>query len=273
LTNTTSLATVPAREAGPLIDDNGRVRLARAFDSPEDKRRYNRRLFATIATRYDLITRVLSFGLDQRWKLRLVEATRASPGSRALDLACGTGDVAHLLAARGAVVTGLDITPAMLVLARAKPAGGRGRWVAGDMTALPFADASVDVITTSYGLRNVPDLPAALSEAYRVLDDNGRLASLDFNRPESALVRGLYLTYLTVVGSALGWLLHRDSDTYRYIPASIRRYPGAGGVARLMQDAGFTDVRVLPVLGGLMAIHLAAKRPMAGIKNGKRSVS
>lgn len=247
--------------------------LARAFDSPADKRRYVRRLFATIAARYDLITRVLSFGLDQRWKKRLVDALGVPVGTRALDLACGTGDLAALLASRGAVVTGLDITPAMLTLARAKPQGQGIRWVAGDMTALPFPDSSVDLITTGYGLRNVPELSHALTEAHRVLAGDGRLASLDFNRPESRAVRAVYLAYLSVVGSMLGWLLHRDPDTYRYIPASIRRYPGANGVARLMEDAGFVDVRVLPVLGGLMAIHLAAKRPIAGSRNGNKSVS
>src|SRR5829696_8646706 len=107
-----------------IIDDNGRVSLSRAFDSPADKRRYVRRLFGTIAGRYDLITRMLSFGLDQRWKARLVDAVGADAGSRALDLACGTGDIAALMARRGATVTGLDITPAMLTLARAKPLGG-----------------------------------------------------------------------------------------------------------------------------------------------------
>ena len=151
------------------------MRLTRAFDSPADKRRYVRRLFATIAGRYDLITRLLSFGLDQRWKIRLVDATGISAGKRALDLACGTGDIAALMANRGAAVTGLDITPAMLTLARARP-GGRGiRWIAGDMTALPLSDQSVDVITTGYGLRNAPDLPQALSEAHRVLTGHGRL--------------------------------------------------------------------------------------------------
>lgn len=247
--------------------------LARAFDSPEAKRRYVRRLFATIAERYDLITRVLSFGLDQRWKRRLVQATAAGPGTRALDLACGTGDITFQLAARGASVTGLDITTAMLSLARAKPNGHSIRWVAGDMTSLPMPDASVDVMTTGYGLRNVPDLPRALREAHRVLADGGCLASLDFNRPESRVVRAVYLAYLTVAGSMLGWILHRDPDTYRYIPASIRRYPGAKGVIRLLEEAGFAQVRGVPVLGGLMAIHLATKRPMAGTRNGSRSVS
>ena len=247
--------------------------LARAFDSPAEKRRYVRRLFATIAGRYDLITRVLSFGLDQRWKVRLVDATGVVAGTRALDLACGTGDIAALMETRGAAVTGLDITLAMLTLARAKLPGRAIHWIAGDMTALPLGDNSVDVITTGYGLRNVPDLARALSEAHRVLADDGRLASLDFNRPDSSAVRAVYLAYLSVVGSVLGWLLHRDPDTYRYIPASIRRYPGANGVARLMEDAGFDDVHVLPVLGGLMAIHLAAKRPIAGSRKGNKSVS
>ena len=261
------------RKHGPSIDDNGHVSLARAFDSPEDKRRYVRRLFHTISGRYDRITRLLSFGLDQRWKVRLVEGLGIGPGTRALDLACGTGDIALSMATRGATVTGLDITSSMLTLARAKLKGEAVRWIAGDMTALPLASQSFDVITTGYGLRNVPDLERALTEAHRVLRHNGRLASLDFNRPDSRIVRAVYLTYLSGVGAALGWLLHRDTETYRYIPASIRRYPGANGVARLMERVGFEDVKVLRVLGGLMAIHLAAKRPIAGIKNSSRAAS
>ncbi len=247
--------------------------LARAFDSPAAKHRYVRRLFSTIAGRYDLITRLLSFGLDRRWKNRLVGGTGAAAGTRALDLACGTGDIAALMAARGATVTGLDITIDMLKLARAKPGGAAIRWIAGDMTALPLTTGSVDVITTGYGLRNVPDLPRALSEAHRVLADGGCLASLDFNRPASRAVRAVYLGYLAIVGSVGGGVLLRDPDTYRYIPESIKRYPGATGVARLIEDAGFVDVRVRPVLGGLMAIHLATKRPIAGIRNASRSVS
>lgn len=250
-----------------------RSSLERAFDSPDDKRRYVRRLFATIATRYDLITRLLSFGLDERWKRRLVAFAGGGPGVRALDLACGTGDLAQGLSARGSQVTGLDITPAMLDLARQKPGAEGIRWVAGDMTALPVRSASMHIVTTGYGLRNVSDLPGALSEIYRVLADDGCLASLDFNRPESPVVRGIYLSYLTLVGGVLGWLLHRDSETYRYIPASIERYPGALGVARMMEDAGFSDVRIVPVLGGLMAIHLATRRPIAGSKNASTSAS
>lgn len=234
-------------------------KLARAFDSPDAKRAYNRRLFAAIAPRYDLITRMLSCGQDARWKRRVAGIARTEGGPRVLDLACGTGDVALSLAASHDVV-GLDLTPEMLALARARArtSGLPVSWIAGDMTHLPFAGASFDVVTTSYGLRNVPALDAALREIARVLRPNGLLVSLDFNRPRRPIVRAVYLGYLTAVGALLGLALHRDSETYRYIPHSIRRYPGASGVAALMKENGFApDVRIEPKLGGLMTIHVA----------------
>jgi demethylmenaquinone methyltransferase/2-methoxy-6-polyprenyl-1,4-benzoquinol methylase len=230
-----------------------------AFATPATKRQYVGRLFATIAGRYDLITRLLSFGQDQRWKARLIHLAGIEPGTRVLDVACGTGDLALRAAATGAAVVGLDLTRPMIALAKHKPDAGRIGWLVGDMGALPVATASVGVVTTGYGLRNVPDLPQALGEIHRVLCPGGQLASLDFDRPESRALRAVYLVYLTMVGSALGWWLHRDPDTYRYIPASIRRYPGARGVVRLLEAAGFRDVRHIRVLGGLMAIHLARK--------------
>jgi demethylmenaquinone methyltransferase/2-methoxy-6-polyprenyl-1,4-benzoquinol methylase len=129
------------------------------------------------------------------------------------------------------------------------------RFVVGDMMALPFASGRFDVVTTGYGLRSVPDLRTAIDEIRRVLKPGGRFLSLDFNRPTNASVRSLYLSYLEVVGGMLGWLLHRDPDTYRYIPASIRRYPGAAGVVRALQAQGFSQASCYPVLGGLLAIH------------------
>jgi len=232
--------------------------LGTAFDSPERKRAHNRQLFATIADRYDLITAVLSYGQDARWKRRLVSLAAVARGERALDLACGTGDIALAVAAQGARVTGLDITPRMLQLAAGKSRAAS--FLAGDMTNLPFGPRSFDLVTTGYGLRNVPDLTAAVDEIARVLRPGGRLLSLDFNRPERALVRAAYLAYLTAAGGALGWLLHRDPDTYRYIPESIRRYPGAAGVAQLLTSRGFSGVRVVPLLFGLMTLHLAERR-------------
>lgn len=234
--------------------------LPAAFASPEAKRRHVRRLFATIADRYDLITRVLSYGMDGRWKRRLVAKAAVQPGERALDLATGTGDVAFALAASGAVVAGLDVTHRMLQLARAKQRGvaaPRVAWTTGDMTALPFPNAAFTLVTTSYGLRNVPDLDQAMAEIARVLAPGGRFLSLDFNRPETPVVRAVYLAYLGAVGATLGWLLHGDPDTYRYIPASIRHYPGAAGVADRLRRAGLTGVAAIPVLAGLMTIHVA----------------
>jgi ubiquinone/menaquinone biosynthesis methyltransferase len=234
------------------------VSLDSAFDTPESKRRHVARLFATIADRYDLVTRVLSYGQDRRWKRRLVREAGVATAEVALDLACGTGDIAILVREQGAgLVIGVDLTPRMLALARAK--GDGVRYAAGDMGALPLPASSVDLVTTGYGLRNVPDLDVALAEIARVLKPSGRLLSLDFSRPESAIVRGLYLRYLTVVGSLLGWALHGDPDTYRYIPASIRRYPGPQGVADRLLAHGFTQVRIVPLLLGLMSMHIARR--------------
>jgi len=227
--------------------------------TPEGKRRYVRALFATIADRYDFITVALSYGQDRRWKRRLIDLASPRRGSRALDLATGTGDIAFGLAARGARVVGLDVTLRMIELARAKRERGLVRFLVADMLALPFPPGSFDIVTTGYGLRNVPDLSTAIDEIRRVLAPGGQLVSLDFNRPSNGVVRAVYLAYLGVVGGALGWALHRDPDTYRYIPASIRQYPGADGVARMMEARGFHAVRSYRVLGGLMAIHHAVR--------------
>jgi demethylmenaquinone methyltransferase/2-methoxy-6-polyprenyl-1,4-benzoquinol methylase len=253
------------------------MRLVDRIATPEGKRRYVRSLFATIADRYDFITVALSYGQDRRWKRRVVSLAAPATGAHALDLATGTGDIAFALAARGADVVGLDITMRMIELARGKrargstgapraaasarpaPVEGRASFVVADMLALPFPSASFDIVTTGYGLRNVPDLAAAIDEIGRVLRPGGRFVSLDFNRPRHAIVRAAYLAYLSVVGGVLGWSLHRDPDTYRYIPASIRRYPGADAVAALLGARGFVDARYDRVLGGLMAIHHATR--------------
>ena len=229
------------------------------FSSPEHKRRYVRGLFATIADRYDLITVLLSGGLDRRWKARLVAQVDWAGAPRALDLACGTGDIAFAAAGKGGRVTGLDITHRMLQLAMRKPQLRPVSFITGDMMALPFADATFDIITTGYGLRNVPDLAGALREINRVLRPGGRMLALDFDRPSNTAIRTLYLTYLTILGSSLGLLLHRDPDTYRYIPESIRRYPGAAEVSAMARRLGFASCEHTPVLGGLMAMHSATK--------------
>jgi ubiquinone/menaquinone biosynthesis C-methylase UbiE len=273
----------PAAEprSGPVASAG----LRHIISTPEGKQRYVRRLFATIADRYDFITTFLSYGQDRRWKRTLIRLAEIRPQDRVLDVACGTGDILfEALRFRPRRAIGLDLTLRMIQLARrrhsqlptsfasptletsdlgfgnrSRPGRARPTFFVGDMLALPFQSADFDVVTTGYGLRNVPQLPMAIREIHRVLAPGGRVLSLDFNRPPNPVVRGAYLAYLTVVGSLLGLVLHGDPDTYRYIPESIRNYPGAGGVARMMEAEGFVEVRVVPILFGLMAIHVGQK--------------
>lgn len=238
--------------------------LRSTISTPEGKGRYVRQLFATIADRYDFITRFLSYGQDRRWKRRAIALAGVREGDRVLDLACGTGDLLFEAAPRARLAVGMDLTFRMVQLARRRPEFLRHstgmHFMTGDMLALPFGSGRFEVVTTGYGLRNVTDLDLAIREIHRVLGPHGRLVSLDFNRPRHPLVRRAYLAYLTIVGSALGLALHGNPDTYRYIPESIRNYPGAEGVAALLGRHGFDRVRVVRVLGGLMAIHVATKR-------------
>jgi demethylmenaquinone methyltransferase/2-methoxy-6-polyprenyl-1,4-benzoquinol methylase len=253
------------------------TRLSSAFDSPGAKRRYNRRLFGTIAGRYDLITVLLSYGRDRAWKRQVVARIEPRPGEVVVDLACGTGDIAQLARAGGARVVGVDLAEPMLRRARerqmqpadrtaegtSRPIGPQVLLVQGDMCDLPLRDGCADAVTSGYGLRNVPVLDEALAEILRILRPGGRFVALDFNRPSNRVLRSAYLAYLTVVGSALGLALHGDADTYRYIAASLRRYPGAPAVAETMTRTGFVDARWTPVLGGLMAIHEGRRGPGA----------
>jgi demethylmenaquinone methyltransferase/2-methoxy-6-polyprenyl-1,4-benzoquinol methylase len=263
-----------------------------AISTPQTKRRYTRRVFATIAGRYDLVTVLLSFNCDRAWKRRMIARAHVRPGELALDLACGTGDLTFPLARDGARVVGLDITAHMIELAQRKAgerrtarawsgvAGGLrtpdlgsrttrdALFLVGDMMALPFPDSTFGLVTTGYGIRNVPDIAGALREVHRVLEPGGRFFSLDFDRPDHPVIRAAYLAYLTVVGSALGWVLHRDPDTYRYIPETIRTYPGAAGVVSLLKSAGFEAASYEPVFGGFMAMHRAVKGGLAPPKPG-----
>jgi len=261
-------------------------KLRRAFDTPDKKGRYVRRLFSTIADRYDIITVILSFGRDRFWKHQLVDQAvvklkqkfpeivylqseqsvqkrKVDPSFAisVLDLASGTGDLTFELEARGAMVVGLDITPRMVELACSKQIQNQANctFLVGDMMALPFPNASFDLITTGYGLRNVPILESSLREIHRVLRPGGLFLSLDFNQPDNVLMRGIYFGYLTVVGSLLGAVLHFDPDTYRYISISLRHYPGAVGVVSLMRKLKFVDVGCTLLLGGLMAINHGTK--------------
>lgn len=222
-------------------------------------------LFAQIAPRYDLINDLQSFGLHRRWKRKLVRLAEPAPGKRALDLCCGTGDVAFALARAGCEVMGLDFSAEMLAVAERR-AGGDGKWplasckfIRGDAQNLPMADGSFDIVTISYGLRNLADLDRGLAEMKRVLKPGGRALVLDFGKPDNAAWRACYFGYLRWFVPLFGRLFCGDSATHAYILESLLRYPGQRGVDERMRAAGFVETRIVNLLGGVMSINVGRK--------------
>ena len=219
-----------------------------------------RAMFSRLAWRYDLINDLMSLGMHRRWKRQTVDlALAGSSRARVLDLCCGSGDLCFLAEDRDAgSVTGADFTLPMLAVARRRAAGDRRRtrFVQADALALPFADASFDVVTISYGLRNIADIPWAFGEMRRVLAPDGRAVVLDFGKPDNAAAGAVYRGLLRAMMPAIGWLFHGDPETYLYIPESLERYPAQRGVEKLMQAAGFTNVRYENRLLGTMGINV-----------------
>lgn len=241
-----------------------RLPLKESISSNGKKQFYVNQMFATIAPRYDLVTRLLSFGADQRWKKKLVDLAEVEPHHCVLDLACGTGDITFLLAQRAPLgrIHGVDITPGMLEIAEEKKQRLGLTTILfelRDVMGLNYPEASFDRITTGYGLRNFPDIPRALGLILRLLKPGGRFVSLDFGKPASPVCRAVYLWYLQVVGSLLGWVLHRDADVYRYIPESLKLYPAQHGIKELMDAAAFVETGYLDLLGGTLAINFGRK--------------
>jgi demethylmenaquinone methyltransferase/2-methoxy-6-polyprenyl-1,4-benzoquinol methylase len=210
------------------------------------------RMFDRIAPVYDLMNRVMTVGLDQRWRRATVRAV-VGHGDRVLDAACGTGDLAIIAAKAGATVTGLDFSKRMLERARRK--APELEWVLGDLLALPFPDASFDAATVGFGVRNVVDLPGAIVELRRVLRPGGRLAILEITRPRGPL-RWFYSLWFDRFVPLLGKVLP-GGEAYTYLPASVRRFPGPDDLAAQM--AGFTDVSYRLFAGGIVALHTGVK--------------
>jgi demethylmenaquinone methyltransferase/2-methoxy-6-polyprenyl-1,4-benzoquinol methylase len=238
---------------------------------PSRKQQLVTPLFDLIAPQYDRFTRMFSYGMDARWKRELVSALAREHGKDAaldvLDVACGTGDLAldAALAMPGARVRGVDLSERMLDVARGRipeALGGEQRltFERGDLARLALADASVDVITAGYAVRNAPDPRQALGELARVLRRGGRLYVLDFFRPPSRLWRALYLGYLRATGAAVGWWWHRRPAAYEYIAASIAHFVSCTDFVQWLLAAGFSVEWIRPKLRGGVALISAIRR-------------
>lgn len=255
--------------------------MANKFYEPGDQRAAKvNDLFTVIAPRYDLINDLQSFGLHRRWKHRVVKLAAARPRDRALDVCCGTGDIAFALATQGAEVTGLDFSTKMLAVAEARwrknskletsasaashsAAPARRlqnlKFIQGDAQKLPFPDGTFDIVTVGYGLRNLTSWETGVSEMARVARPGARLISLDFGKPDNALWRSVYFGYLKLFVPLLGLIFCRNAGAYAYILESLKHYPAQRGVAARMRELGLTNVQIINILGGAMSINYAEK--------------
>jgi demethylmenaquinone methyltransferase/2-methoxy-6-polyprenyl-1,4-benzoquinol methylase len=210
-------------------------------------------MFDTIAPRYDLVNRLMTFGLDQRWRRAAVEALALPTGARILDLACGTGDLSRAAARHGLGVVGTDLSAGMLAANRA-----RVPLAESDAGQLPFVDGAFDGLVCGYALRNFTDLPATLAEAARVLRPGGRLAALEVDAPTSGAWRFGFDVWFNKVVPVLGGALS-DRAAYRYLPASVAYLPPTPVLRRMLVDAGFSAVGIRPLAGGLSQLVVATR--------------
>jgi len=224
-------------------------------------------MFSRIVPRYDLVNRLMSFGMDRRWR-RLAAAAAEAGGGRVLDLGTGTGDLAAELRCHAAHVVAADFSSVMLETARAKyatpaangAAGGSLSWVVADGLQLPFAAETFDCLTNAFVLRNLADLRAGLVEMGRVLKPGGRLVCLDMTQPPENLFGAAYRLYFHRVMPPLAGALSGDPAAYRYLPRSLTGFPTASRLAALLADLGFVQTRFRRLGGGAVALHVA-RRP------------
>jgi ubiquinone/menaquinone biosynthesis methyltransferase len=240
------------------------------LSAPRSKLDYTRKVFSVVAVRYDVITRLLSFGRDGRWKqIMLARLPRDSARDAAskpqlfacLDLACGTGDISRLLAHQYPYgrIDAVDLNPEMLRRARARTDLANIRFHQADMNELPFDDASYDIVTGGYALRNSPHLATTFREIYRVLKPGGTAAFLDFSTSPVPRLRSIQLKLLGAWGGFWGWLFHGNPEVYSYIAKSLSYYPDFVELPRMMTRIGFRRVRQKRLLFGMLALTFARK--------------
>jgi len=229
------------------------------FPTEGQDSRLIREMFKTVGPRYDFITHAFSYGMDRHWKLLGVEKASLRNDAVVLDLACGTGDFSQLVVQRlpRARVVSVDFTEGMLRLARRR---GLTEMVCGDATALPFADGSFDCVFIGYGLRNFPNLNAALQEIKRVTRPGGLMVSLDFFLPGNRVLRRLFLGYLYAQGTFWGMLLHGNPLVYTYIPDSLRHFVSMAEFSSLLQRTGYVRVEAHAYIFGGIGLHWAVRK-------------
>jgi demethylmenaquinone methyltransferase/2-methoxy-6-polyprenyl-1,4-benzoquinol methylase len=217
-------------------------------------------VFASVASRYDLMNDLMSAGIHRAWKDRFVDMLRPSPHQRLLDLAGGTGDISFRFLARGGGhVTITDINPAMLAEGqrRALDQGLRANiaWQVENAEALSFADASFEAVTIAFGIRNVTHIDRVLQEAHRVLVPGGHFLCLEFSHPSLPWLASLYDRYSFRIIPAIGERVANDRASYQYLVESIRKFPKPDAFERMFKEAGFAHTKVTPMTGGVVAIH------------------
>jgi demethylmenaquinone methyltransferase / 2-methoxy-6-polyprenyl-1,4-benzoquinol methylase len=238
-------------------------------NNPREAADWVRGMFGRVAPRYDLLNHLLSFHIDKYWRAGAVRRVRPileRPGARAIDLCCGTGDLMLALQrTAGSLVYGSDFCHAMLTAAAEKSIRRRARTALfeADALQLPLANGSFDLVTVSFGFRNLADYAAGLAEMRRLLRPGGLLAILEFTRPPNRFVRGVYESYCRRILPAIGGWISGDRDAYTYLPDSVRKFPDAAQLAAAMRRAGFADVGFEYFTLGTVALHWgrAASQP------------
>lgn len=229
-----------------------------SLPAPQEKRQFVEQMFDEIAPRYDLVNRIMTFGIDRAWRRRAVRALRVGSGHRVVDLGCGTGDLIADVERTGASVVGIDLSAEMM--AHGQKRLGPRAFVRSDAQCLPFADASFDAVVSGFALRNFTSIPTAMNEAARVLKPGGRFALLEVNVPKATVRRTLFSFYFARVVPLIGGLLSRGF-AYSYLAASLEYLPDFPRYRTILTDAGFVDVEQHILLAGAAQLVTAMRDP------------
>jgi demethylmenaquinone methyltransferase/2-methoxy-6-polyprenyl-1,4-benzoquinol methylase len=218
-------------------------------------------IFRRVAPRYDLMNRLMTFGMDQQWRRFVIGKAAIPKNGRLLDIATGTGDIAFEALAQvpGVMAVGADFAPMMMIVGKQRPNGERVRWSAADALNLPFADNSFNAVTHGFLVRNVIDSPRALAEQFRVLKPGGQVVCLDTTPPPANLLRPFLMFYLKAIIPTVGTLISGHRDAYTYLPNSTVGFKSPDELAGLVRNAGFVDVGYQRFMFNTIAVHWGTK--------------